>query len=159
MLVGVSPSALKDGRWYEHLIRFALGGAATVFAGWVASRFGPSIGGLFLALPAIFCASATLIEKHQMRRKHEAGKEGRRRGREAAALDAAGAAVGSLGLIGFAASFHFVISRSTIGAFLTASLVWVIVSIAGWWTWRSFRVACRVAAIASEHVHSSSRDA
>ena len=56
-----SPSSLKEGRWYEYLIRFGLGGAATVFTGLVGSRYGASVGGLFLALPAIFCASATFI--------------------------------------------------------------------------------------------------
>ena len=25
-----SPSSLKEGRWYEYVVRFALGGAATV---------------------------------------------------------------------------------------------------------------------------------
>jgi hypothetical protein len=40
-------SSLKEGRWYEYLIRFALGGAATVFAGLISSRYGASIGGLF----------------------------------------------------------------------------------------------------------------
>jgi hypothetical protein len=68
-----SPSSLKEGRWYEYLIRFGLGGAATVFTGLVGSRYGASVGGLFLALPAIFCASATLIEKHEIRRKEKAG--------------------------------------------------------------------------------------
>ena len=98
MLVRVSASALKNGRWHEYFIRFALGGAVTVLTGWIANRFGPSIGGLFLAVPAIFCASATLIEKHEMRRKSEAGMDGRRRGQQAAALDATGAALGSFGL-------------------------------------------------------------
>ena len=88
-LVRFSPSSLREGRRYEYLIRFALGGAATVFTGLVSSRYGASIGGLFLALPAIFCASATLIEKHEIRRKREAGVAGQRRGQEAAALDAA----------------------------------------------------------------------
>ena len=86
--ISLSPSSLKEGRLYEYLIRFVLGGAATVFTGLVSSRCGASIGGLFLALPAIFCASATLIEKHEIRRKREAGLDGRRRGEEAAALDA-----------------------------------------------------------------------
>jgi hypothetical protein len=30
--IGFSPSSLKEGRWYEYLVRFALGGAATVCA-------------------------------------------------------------------------------------------------------------------------------
>jgi hypothetical protein len=63
------PSSLKEGRWYEYVDRFALGGAATVFTGLVSSRYGASVGGLFLALPAIFCAGATLIEKHETRKR------------------------------------------------------------------------------------------
>jgi hypothetical protein len=42
-----SPSSLREGRSYEYLVRFALGGAATVFTGLVSSRYGASIGGLF----------------------------------------------------------------------------------------------------------------
>jgi hypothetical protein len=60
--IRISSSSLREGRWYEYVIRFALGGAATVFTGIISSRYGASVGGLFLALPAIFCASATLIE-------------------------------------------------------------------------------------------------
>ena len=59
MPIRVSPSALREGRWYEYLIRFGLGGVATVLTGLISSRYGPSIGGLFPALPAIFCASAS----------------------------------------------------------------------------------------------------
>jgi hypothetical protein len=47
--------------------------AATIFTGSSAAAAGASIGGLFLALPAIFCASAILIEKHEIRRKREVG--------------------------------------------------------------------------------------
>ena len=36
MLVQMSSSALKDGRWYEYVVRFVLGGVATVFTGVVA---------------------------------------------------------------------------------------------------------------------------
>jgi hypothetical protein len=35
----------------------------------IGSAWGASIDALFLALPAIFCASATLIERHEIRRK------------------------------------------------------------------------------------------
>ena len=77
-----SPSSLREGRWYEYLIRFALGGAVTVFTGIISSRYGPSVGGLFLAFPAIFCASATLIEKHEIRRKREAGSSAKGAGRK-----------------------------------------------------------------------------
>ncbi|MGX1060172.1 hypothetical protein AB7M74_011168 [Bradyrhizobium japonicum] len=105
--IELSSSSLREGRWYEYLVRFVLGGAATVFAGLVSSRFGASIGGLFLALPAIFCASATLIEKHEIRR--------RRRGQQAAALDAAGAALGALGMLVFAGVFWLLVERSVGG--------------------------------------------
>jgi hypothetical protein len=136
-----SPSSLKQGRWYEYLIRFGLGGAATVFTGLVSSRYGASVGGLFLALPAIFCASATLIEKHEIRRKREAGVAGERRGKMAAALDAAGAALGALGMLAFAIVFWSMEKRSIPAAFVSASLAWLIVSVAAWYARRGMRKA------------------
>jgi hypothetical protein len=57
-----------------------------------------------LAFPSIFCASATLIETHERERKEKAGLRGARRGKEAAELDAAGAALGSIGLLTFGAA-------------------------------------------------------
>jgi uncharacterized membrane protein YjfL (UPF0719 family) len=137
--VGFLPSSLKEGRWYEYLVRFALGGAATVFSGLISSRYGASIGGLFLALPAIFCASATLIEKHEIRRKREAGLDGRRRGEGAAALDAAGAALGALGMLAFAIVFSLTVERSIPDAFIGASLAWLVVSVAAWCVRRKMR--------------------
>ena len=84
----------------------------TVVAGLIAARFGPVIGGLFLAFPAIFPASATLIEKHVRERKENAGLLGARRGKEAAALDAAGAALGSFGLAAFGLVIWLMIVQS-----------------------------------------------
>ena len=92
MAVKLKWSTLAEGHWYEYAIRFVLGGAATMFAGWIATEWGPVIGGLFLAFPAIFPASATLVEKHERERKENAGLRGAKRGRDAAALEAAGAA-------------------------------------------------------------------
>jgi hypothetical protein len=142
--ISFSPSSLKEGRLYEYLIRFALGGAATVFTGWISSRAGASVGGLFLALPAIFCASATLIEKHEIRRKREAGLDGRRRGEEAAALDAAGAVLGAFGLMAFAVTFSLTVQDSVPAAFIAASLAWAVVSIAGWCVRRKMRTVRRL---------------
>ena len=82
MIVQFKPSALRQTRWYEYLVRFVLGGAMTVVAGLIAARFGPVSGGLFLAFPAIFPASATLIEKHVRERKEKAGLQGARSGKE-----------------------------------------------------------------------------
>lgn len=83
-------------------MRFVFGGTVTVLAGIVAKHFGPAIGGLFLAFPAIFPASATLLEKHQREKKKKAGISETSRGGQAAALDAYGAALGSIGLLCFA---------------------------------------------------------
>lgn len=142
--IRLSLSSLREGRWYEYMIRFGLGGAATVFTGLVSSRYGASLGGLFLALPAIFCASATLIEKHEICRKREAALAGERRGQEAAALDAAGAALGALGLLTFAAIFSWLVEAGVSAAFMSASFAWLIVSVAAWYSrrkWRSVRRA------------------
>jgi hypothetical protein len=141
--IRISPSSLRESRWYEYVIRFALGGAATVFTGLISSRYGASVGGLFLALPAIFCASATLIEKHEIRRKRAAGLSGERRGQEAAALDAAGAALGAVGMLAFAFVFWLLVERSVGGAFAAASLVWLCVSVAAWFARRKLRSAHR----------------
>jgi len=148
MPVRISPSSLREGRWYEYLVRFALGGGATVFAGLISSYFGASIGGLFLALPAIFCASATLIETHEIRRKRQAGLAGEQRGKKAAALDAAGAALGALGLLAFAMVFSLTVTTSISGAFIGASLAWLVVSVAAWSVRRKTRVVRRRASIA-----------
>jgi hypothetical protein len=151
MIVKVSFSSLKSGHWYEYIVRFALGGAATVATGLISSRFGASLGGLFLALPAIFCASATLIQKHEEQRKRGAGLDGRRRGQQAAALDAAGAALGSIGMAGFAFAFWLLVERQTLLAFVAGLTVWAAVSIAVWWTWRRNRLRVRARALADHH--------
>jgi hypothetical protein len=139
MIVKVSLSSLKDGRWYEYLVRFVLGGAATVLTGLISSVFGAFVGGLFLALPAIFCASATLIEKHEQRRKREAGLEGRRRGQQAAGLDAAGAALGSIGMLAFGLTFSLLVTMSPPLALVAALVAWMVVSVVAWWAWRRTR--------------------
>jgi hypothetical protein len=48
----------------------------------------PVFGGLFLAFPAIFCTTATLIEKHEPERKQNCGLAGHGRGSDAATPDA-----------------------------------------------------------------------
>jgi len=102
MIVKFSTSGLKQAKWYEFPIRFALGGLVTTGAGPVAKKFGPSFGGLFLAFPAILAARTTLVERHEQQRKQQKGLHGLYRGRHAAGVDSAGAAMGSLGLTTFA---------------------------------------------------------
>ena len=96
MVVRFKFSTLKDSRLSELIVRFFLGGLATVLAGVAGNVWGPIAGGLFLAMPAIFFASATLIERHERERKAEKGLKGAARGKNAAAVDAACAGMGSL---------------------------------------------------------------
>src|SRR6202163_934628 len=102
MKVSANFSAVKKTKWYEYAVRFVLGGSVTVVAGLLAKYYGPVFGGLFLAFPAIFPASATLVEKHERQKKQRAGIAQTTRGRQAAAPDAAGAVSGSIGLAVFA---------------------------------------------------------
>jgi hypothetical protein len=132
MIVQLNLSALSETRWYEYLIRLVLGGAMTVTAGLIAARFGPVIGGLFLAFPAIFPASATLVEKHVRERKEKAGLSGSRRGKEAAALDAAGATLGSFGLAAFALIIWLMIEQSPSLALVLATAAWIVVAVLAW---------------------------
>jgi hypothetical protein len=133
MIVQLKLSALRETRWYEYLTRFALGGTVTVIAGLIAARFGPIVGGLFLAFPAIFPASATLIEKHVRERKEKAGLAGARRGKEVAALDAAGATLGSLGLAAFALVIWLLIEWAPSLALAFATVSWLAVAVLAWW--------------------------
>jgi hypothetical protein len=132
MIVKFKPSALGQTRGYEYLTRFVLGGVMTAVAGLIAARFGPIIGGLFLAFPAIFPASATLIEKHVRERKEKVGLPGARRGKEAAALDAVGAALGSFGLAAFGLVIWLMIVRSPAWALVLAAASWLAVAVLGW---------------------------
>jgi hypothetical protein len=134
-------SALKQTRWYEYVLRFVLGGLATALAGAVANLFGPEAGGLFLAFPAVLCASATLIEKHERERKQKLGLAGYRRGTEAAALDAAGAGLGSIGLVVFGLCIWLLAASFTFGSLLLGSLAWLVVSVSLWRLRRYARIA------------------
>ena len=101
MKIKIDATGLKNSKWYEFALRFSFGGAVTAFAGLVAKRYGPEVGGLFLAFPAIVPATATLIRKREQQKKERAGYDGAERGRAAAAVDVAGAAMGGFGLIAF----------------------------------------------------------
>ncbi len=132
-MVDAKLSALKETKPLEYFVRFVFGGAATVLAGVVAKHFGPGAGGLFLAFPAIFPATATLIETHEKKRKAKIGHDGTNRGRIAASIDAGGAALGCVGLAGFAFVLWLLLPRHSPALILIAALaVWLIVSIAFW---------------------------
>ncbi len=137
MNVSFNLGALAKAQWYEYLVRFAFGGAITVIAGILAKHFGPVFGGLFLAFPAIFPASATLVAKHETEKKQKAGIATSSRGRQAAALDAAGAAMGSMGLAGFALIVWKLLPRyNSASVFLAATAVWLALAILSWRIWK-----------------------
>jgi uncharacterized protein DUF3147 len=101
--------------------------------GIVAKEYGPVIGGLFLAFPAIFPASATLIEKHEKEKKERVGLGGTKRGADAVSADAAGAAIGSIGLIVFALLAWRVLPHYPAWVVFTgATMAWLAVSVFLW---------------------------
>jgi hypothetical protein len=101
MVVKADISALKQANWLEYGIRFLFGGTMTVIAGLIAKHYGPELGGLFLAFPAIAPAAATLLDQHAKEQRQRAGLEGHTRGRKTAALDMYGTLWGSVGLVAF----------------------------------------------------------
>ncbi len=120
-------------KWYEYAIRFGFGGAVTVLAGLIAKQYGPVLGGVFLAFPAIFPSGATLVEKHEREKKQKLGMHGAIRGRQAAALDAAGAAMGSVGLVCFALIMWKVLGAMNAAfALALASGAWLGTSVLVW---------------------------
>lgn len=102
-------------------------------AGLIAEKWGPSAGGLFLAFPAIFPASATLIEKHERESKQAKGLIGVERAKNAAAVDAAGASIGSIGLVVFAlVGSRFLPDRSAPLVLLLGIFAWFLTSVIVW---------------------------
>jgi len=139
MVVHVKLDALKQGHWYEYLVRFVLGGLATVVAGVVADIWGPAAGRLFLAFPAIFCASVTLIEKHERERKEKKGLKGIERGKNAAAVDSAGAALGSVALALFGAIMWGLAQNGAALSLAVATISWFTIAVLLWRVRRHLR--------------------
>jgi hypothetical protein len=89
MRIRFEPAPLKESRPSGHALRFAIGGAVTAATGLVAKLWGPKVGGLLLALPAILPIGVALVAKLQTRK---AGRGARGdRGRRAAVIEATGA--------------------------------------------------------------------
>jgi hypothetical protein len=133
MRIKVDFSTLEQTKWHDYAVRFLLGGVITAVAGIIGKKFGPGIGGLFLAFPAIFPASATLIEKTEKEKKESLGLNGTVRGRSAASIDAVGASIGSIGLFVFALAVWQFMPRERAWIVLGgATLLWLGVSVAVW---------------------------
>jgi MFS family permease len=134
VVIGINFKALKKTRWHEYALRFLLGGLVTAITGWLAERFGPVAGGLFLAFPAIFPASATLLEKHEREKKREAGIGVTVRGRLAAALDARGAVMGAVGGMAFAFVVVRLLPQNSLWVSLFLAIAtWLVVSSTLWY--------------------------
>ena len=133
MTIKFDLTSLRRIRWHEYLTRFLLGGAVTVATGLVAKAFGPVIGGLFLAFPAIFPASATLLDKHEREKKRKAGIPHTIRGRLAVGLDARGAAMGAIAMAVFALVIRKALPEHNAAFVLLGAIVlWIIVAAALW---------------------------
>lgn len=133
MVIKVDPSVLRQTKWHEYAVRFIFGGLVTAITGLIVKEYGPTIGGLFLAFPAIFPASATLIEKHEKEKKEESGLSGNERGRKATSVDAAGSAMGSFGLLVFGAvCWQFLPDYNTPVVLASATLAWLAVAVLSW---------------------------
>ncbi len=140
MKIGLDIASIKDSRWYEYAVRFLFGGLITAATGLIAKKFGPEVAGLFLAFPAIFPASATMIEKHEREKKEKAGLHGTARGRQVASVDAAGAAIGSVGLAAFGLLMWKMLPQHPTWLVLgLATLLWLAVSVVLWMIRKSIR--------------------
>lgn len=134
MRIRIGFQGVRKPKFREYLLRFLFGGSVTVLAGLIASRYGPVVGGLFLAFPAIFPASVTLLAKHENKRRAAKGLDPRSRGRKVAAVDARGAALGALGLLLFAITLRALLPvAAPVAAFAAATLAWFAGAFGAWW--------------------------
>lgn len=133
MKIQLNFATLRTIKPHEYAVRFFFGGAITLAAALIAKRFGPTVGGLFLAFPAIFPASVTLLSRHEVEKKEKAGLKGTERAKLAAALDARGATLGAVGLMGFAAIALWTLQNWPTAATLGAATAgWFAGSFALW---------------------------
>jgi len=104
----------------EYLVRFAFGGSLTAITGLIAHAWGPAVGGLFLAFPAILPASLTLVARHE--------------GRAKAAREARGAVLGAVALGVFAITTSLLaVHASPVVTLTVATIAWLAVSVVLWW--------------------------
>jgi Protein of unknown function (DUF3147) len=133
VIIQIDFAALKETSAKDYAIRFVLGGLVTVATGLVANKFGPAVGGLFLAFPAIFPATATLVASQQRDKKQRLGLNGELRGRLAVAVEAKGTSLGALGLAGFLLTAYSLLKNHSLGSALSlATVAWTVVSVLLW---------------------------
>ena len=114
--IGADPRRLGDIGLKELGVRFLFGCAISLVAGVISMRYGPRVGGLFLAFPAILPASLTLIED--------------KRGNHQAMVDAMGAILGGVALGAFAALASLLLRHFPAGLALAfATAAWLLVAV------------------------------
>jgi hypothetical protein len=112
-----NPDELGAHRLRDYVIRFCFGAGITLVAGLIGMKFGPRLGGVFLAFPAILPASLTLIEQKE--------------GRERAAIDSLGAVLGAIAMIAFAVIVSLSVVRlGPVVALGIALVMWLMVAVA-----------------------------
>ena len=127
-------TSLRQTTPMEYTRRFLFGGLATVVATLIANKWGPVIGGMFLAFPGIFPAGVSLVEKHKIDREAAAGKTGLASARGEASVEAAGASAGTWGLAAFALVVWKESAIHSLPVLLGwAALAWATVSGMAWW--------------------------
>lgn len=143
MIIKSDWKALTTTKGRDYFVRFLFGGLITVMVGFAAQKWGPVVAGLFLAFPAIFPASATLVQARERDKKQRKGLNGDRRGIDAAAADAIGAALGSGGLLLFAAiCWKFLPEHSSALILSCAGMAWIAASGSLWVAWKRLRRNC-----------------
>jgi Protein of unknown function (DUF3147) len=126
--------SLKETTPREYVSRFVFGGAVTVVAGLISEHYGPVVGGLFLAFPGILPSGISLVEKHKQLREKKEGKVGVLAGRAEASVEATGASIGAIGLVGFATIlWHGLPSHRLLPTMIAAFTAWIVLSLAFWW--------------------------
>lgn len=115
-LAYVDAGKLRHTKPSDLALRFVFGAAASLVAGLVSIAFGPRVGGVFLAFPAILPASLTLIEKNENLTE--------------ATQDVIGAVLGAVGLVALAVVGGGALKRYPIGIALACALgAWFAVSV------------------------------
>jgi hypothetical protein len=139
--IRIRPKELRDSHWYSWALRILFGGLVTVLAGVIAKYYGPGVGGLFLAFPAILPASMTLIERHEKAKKRRVGLDGRREAHAVASVDAAGASIGAIGLAAFGLMvWRYMPMGATWEVLTLATLAWVVASVMIWLVRRKMKM-------------------
>ncbi len=134
MRIGINVAKLREGTPTEYIGRFLFGGLVTVAASLIAGRYGPIIGGLFLAFPGIFAPGLSMTEKHAIERKAQGGADGKLFARAEASVEAAGASEGALGLAAFGLTLWKGLPTHPLTLVLPlAGAAWLAVSLLCWW--------------------------